>query len=141
MGDGPERATVERLASTLGLNERVSLVGHRDDPAEELARGHAFALTSAAENCPLALLQAMSTGLPVIASRVGGVPEVVRDGRDGLLVEPGDEAAFARALDRLVADPDLRRRLGGAARRRVLDCFTLDRCVDGLLDSYAKARR
>jgi len=141
VGDGPERPTVERLVAKLGLSERVTLVGHRDDPADELARGHAFALTSAAENCPLALLQAMATGLPVVASRVGGVPEVVRDGLDGLLVEPGDETAFTLALGRLVDDPALRRGLGDAGRRRVLDGFTLDRCVDGLLCSYEKACR
>lgn len=139
IGDGPERPAVERLVRTLGLSDRVTLVGHRDDPSDELARGQVFALTSAAENCPLALLQAMASGVPVVASRVGGVPEVVRDGVDGLLVEAGDEAALASALGRLAADRDLRSRLGDAGRRRVRDGFTLDQCVDGLLVSYARA--
>ena len=141
VGEGPERATVERLVVRYGLTDRVTLVGHRADPRDELAGAHLFALTSAAENCPLALLQAMATGLPVVASRVGGVPEVLRDGVDGLLFDTGDEDGFAAALHRLVGDEDLRVALGRAARARVLDRFTLDHCVDGLLASYERARR
>ena len=117
-------------------------MGHRDDPADELARGHVFALTSAAENCPLALLQAMAVGLPVVASRVGGVPEVVRDGLDGLLVDAGDEAGTGRGPGSAAwPTPTCGARSATPAGSRVLDGFTLDQCVDGLLASYTRAPR
>ena len=97
-------------------------------------------LTSAAENCPLSLLEAMASGLPVVATAVGGVPEVVRDGVDGLLCPAGDTDAVTDAIGRLASDPSLRARLGAAARERILDRYTLDHCLDGLLASYADSR-
>jgi glycosyltransferase involved in cell wall biosynthesis len=135
-GDGPLRAEVQRDALPLG--DRVELPGFVADPAPLLAGADAFVLPSAAENCPLALLQAMATGLPVVASRVGGIPEVVTDGETGLLVPPGEPAPLAAAL-RSLADPALRARLGGNARAHAEQHLSLDTCVDGLEASYERA--
>jgi glycosyltransferase involved in cell wall biosynthesis len=139
VGDGPERDRLEKAAAERGVADRTVFAGATRDPAAALAGADLFALPSAAENCPLALLQAMSCGLPAVASAVGGVPEVVTDGVDGLLVPPGDPAALAAALARLAGDAALRARLGSAARARVVDAFGLPRCVDGLLGSYERA--
>ncbi|KQW52512.1 hypothetical protein ASC77_24355 [Nocardioides sp. Root1257] len=140
VGDGPLRDRVERRSAAPDLADRVELTGWVDDPAARLARADVYVLTSDAENCPLSLLEAMATGLPVVATAVGGVPEVVRDGVDGLLCPAGDGRAIVAALDRLAADPALRRRMGASARQRVVDAYTLDHCVDGLLTSYAASR-
>lgn len=138
-GDGPARDDVRRRAARPDLAGRVELPGHAE-PAAVLARADAFVLTSAAENCPMALLQAMSSGLPSVASSVGGVPEVLRDGVDGVLCPPGDVSAVAAALTDLAGDPARRQAMGRSARERVLASYTIEHCVDGLLETYAKAR-
>lgn len=104
-----------------------SLVGETDPAGvrRELAGAAVLALPSHSEGQPLAILEAMASSVPVVASRVGGVPDQVRDGVDGLLVPPGDTRALADALERLVADPQLRSRMGEDARHRVLERFDL----------------
>lgn len=136
-GDGPLRGEVEREVGRRGLTGRVRMLGMVDDVRPVLADADLFALTSDAENLPLALLQAMSSGLPVLATAVGGVPELVRDGVDGWLVPPGDVGATAAALVRAVGDPRRLVAMGSSARARVVGGWTLDHCVDGLLDVYA----
>lgn len=138
-GDGPLRADVERAALPLG--DRVELPGFVADPSELLREAGGFVLCSAAENCPLALLQAMASGLPVIATRVGGVPEVVEDGVTGLLVPPGDAVALGAALGRLAGDAPLRSRLGAAARERAVRELDLDLCVRRLEAVYERTAR
>jgi glycosyltransferase involved in cell wall biosynthesis len=104
----------------------------------------AFALTSDSEGMPLAVLEAWAARRPVAASRVGGVPEVVTDGRDGLLFAPGDEAALAAALSLLLADRDRARGLGEAGRRKVEASYSLRRMAETYQDHYrelARARR
>lgn len=140
VGDGPERGLVERRAAEPALAGRVELTGWLDDPAPAYARAHVLALTSAAENLPLTLLQGMACGLPALATAVGGVPEVVRDGVDGLLVPADDAAALTAALRTLAGDAGLRERAGRSARDRVEQSFSLDRCVDGLERVYAEVR-
>lgn len=116
---GEEQALRTRIRE-LGLDAHVEILP--PVPAEELARHYAaadaFCLPSRREGLPMALLEAMAFGLPVVASRVGGIPEVVDDA-SGLLVEPGDVAALTAAIGRLASDPALRARLGNAARERV----------------------
>jgi glycosyltransferase involved in cell wall biosynthesis len=137
-GTGPEQAIIEQSVLARGLGGRVEILGGVADPVPILAMSNLFVLPSAAENCPLALLQAMACEVPVVASRVGGIPEIVRDGVEGLLVPPGDPAALAWALRRLLADPACALRMGQRARVRVCERFTLRQCVDGLLHTYER---
>jgi len=117
LGDGPERAELERRAGELGLADRVRFLGAgtRDDVIALFRAVDAALLTSAWENLPHTLLEALATGTPVIATAVGGIPEVVRDGENGLLVPPRDVAEIAAAIDRLVRDDVLRASLAASA--------------------------
>jgi glycosyltransferase involved in cell wall biosynthesis len=115
VGDGPNRARLELLAQRAELAGRVRFLGALSDVRPVLAAADLFVLPSRAEALPLSLLEAMSAGLPVVASSVGGIPEVVEHDRTGLLVPPGDERALAAALVELLDQP-LRDRLGCAAR-------------------------
>jgi glycosyltransferase involved in cell wall biosynthesis len=121
VGDGPERSRLEGVARRLGVAERVHITGfveHHRVPAV-LASGDVLVLPSVYEELGTVLIEAMAVGLPVIASRVGGIPELIHDGENGLLVPPGDVRPLAAAIDRVLGDPDLARRLAAAARRRV----------------------
>jgi glycosyltransferase involved in cell wall biosynthesis len=138
VGAGPEADAIAALVAELGVSDRVEFRGHVDDPAPVFADGDLFALPSAAEACPLALLQAMSCGLPVVATRVGGIPDVVRPDVEGVLVDSGDLTGFTAAVRRLAADPDGRRAMGRAARERITSAYSLELCVDGLLEVYAR---
>jgi len=117
LGDGPERAALERRAAQLDLSDRVRFLGAgtRDDVMVLFRAVDAALLTSAWENLPHTLLEALAAGTPVIATAVGGIPEVVRDGENGLLVPPRDVAAAASAIDRLVRDDVLRASLAASA--------------------------
>jgi glycosyltransferase involved in cell wall biosynthesis len=138
VGDGPDRPSVEAEVRALGLQDVVTLTGTREDVPALLAQADVFALSSRSEGAPLSILEAMAAGLPVVSSRVGGVPELVVDGETGLLVPPGDPEALAVALGRLVADPGLRRRLGAAGRERARRCFDVRRQRQDHLDGYAR---
>jgi glycosyltransferase involved in cell wall biosynthesis len=119
-GDGPMRAEVEALFA--GMPEgRVAWLGQIEagDVAALLARGAVYVWPGCGEAYGLAYLEAQAAGLPVVAFRTGGVPEVVADGETGLLVDPGDDAGFAAAVGRLLSDEALRARMGLAARARV----------------------
>jgi glycosyltransferase involved in cell wall biosynthesis len=117
-----------KLRAKLAGRERVHLLGVRADIPEVLASADVFALASNWEGLPLAVLEAMAAGLPVAATRVGCIPEVVEDGRTGFLVPPGNEEALASALHRLATDANLRKQLGAAARARSMS-FAVDRMV------------
>jgi glycosyltransferase involved in cell wall biosynthesis len=116
-GDGPERAALERRSRELGLDGRVSFLG--SVPRERVLRlfraADAAVLPSAWENFPHTVVEALAVGCPVIATAVGGVPEVVRDGENGLLVPPGDPSALRDAIARFFAEDELRERLAAAA--------------------------
>lgn len=116
---------VEALVDRLGLGDRVILGGGRDDVPDLLARSAVFVLSSKSEGLPISVIEAMAAGLPVVASQVGGVGELVVDGETGLLVSPGDPQALAGALARLLDEAPLRRALGGAGRRRAQAEFDL----------------
>lgn len=122
-GSGPERQPLESLTSELGLAGSVRFRGHHDDAASELHAYDAFCLPSLVEGLPIALIEAMGVGLPVIAAAVGGVPEVITSGQNGLLTPRGDSAALASAIRNLAVDPSLRARLGAAAARTVAERF------------------
>lgn len=116
-GDGPDRATLERRTRELGLEERVRFLGSvpREEVLRLFAAADASALPSAWENFPHTVVEALVVGCPVIATAVGGVPEVVHDGVNGLLVAPGDPGALRDAIRRFFSDGELRRRLAEAA--------------------------
>lgn len=118
VGDGELRSDLERALHERGLAGRVMLVGRRDDVAEVLAALDVFVLSSSTEGLAVTLLEAMAAGLPVVATRVGGNPEVVDDARTGLLVPPRNAAALSAALARLFDDPAARRRMGDRGRER-----------------------
>ncbi|HET9729389.1 MAG TPA: glycosyltransferase family 4 protein [Acidimicrobiia bacterium] len=103
-GDGPERAALERLAHALGIDDRVSFVGHRDDIPALLDVADAVVLPSLYEGMPISLLEAMTAGTPVVATRIGGIDEIITDGADGLLVDPRDAHGLAIALRAVLSD-------------------------------------
>lgn len=129
VGDGPMRRSTENLAEALGLRNRVRFLGERNDVPELLSEADLFILSSWFEGLPLALLEAMRSGLPVIASRVGGVTEAVIDGVTGILVPPGDPEALARALARMAASPRERVEMGQAGRRLFVARFREERML------------
>jgi glycosyltransferase involved in cell wall biosynthesis len=128
VGEGPERSALERLAAELGIAERLSLpgaVGH-DEISEYLHGADLFCMPSFAEGIPVALMEAMACGLPVVASRIMGIPELVEDGVSGTLVTPGDVEVLAAALTTQLDDGDLRERMGIAGRETVLREFEIE---------------
>jgi glycosyltransferase involved in cell wall biosynthesis len=129
IGDGPARAGLESMAAALGIADTVRFVGARTDAATLLPGLDLLVQPSLWEGFGLSALEGMAAGLPVVASRVGGVPEVVRDGVDGLLVPPGDVPRLAAAMADLLADADRAAALGRAARERALSQFPVDRLV------------
>ena len=127
VGDGSLRPAVEKAIAEMRLAGKVLFLGIRDDVPKLLAGCETFILSSDYEGVPLAVLEAMAAGKPVIATTVGGVPELVEDGVTGILVPPRDPQALAQAILRLVKDPDLRQRMGKAAQERTLERFDIAR--------------
>lgn len=128
------------LIAERGWESRVHLLGARDDVPDLLAAADILAMPSLWEGLPLAILEAMFAGLPVVASRTSGIPEAVLHERTGLLVEPGQPAPLAAALHRLLADPALRLRMGEAGRQRAREEFSIARMTDRYLAAYAGGR-
>lgn len=129
VGGGELQADLERALRDRGIADRVLLVGPRHDVADVLAAFDVFVLSSSTEGLAVTLLEAMAAGLPVVATRVGGNPEVVEDGRSGTLVPPRDSAALAAAIARLFDDPGSARRMGLAGRERCRAGFGLETMV------------
>jgi glycosyltransferase involved in cell wall biosynthesis len=118
VGDGPERESLERWAQALGLSDRVCFQGWQKDARRHLTTFDVFALASRFEGFPLVIVEAMLAGLPVVATNVGSVSEAVLDQRTGVLVDSENAAALTAALGSLLADPELRRRMGAEGRER-----------------------
>lgn len=130
-GEGPARSRLEGLVRREGLNGRVQLLGVRGDIPDLMASADAYVTASRAEGLPMALLEAGASGLPIVATGVGGTRDVVVEGENGFLVPPGDAGALAASMRRLQdLGRDDRRRMGAAGRRRVELHFDLDRIVD-----------
>jgi glycosyltransferase involved in cell wall biosynthesis len=127
IGGGRREEEMRQLAAEMGLAGRVHFLGQRQDIPDLLAALDIFVLPSHSEGVSLALLEAMAAGLPVIATTVGGLPEVVRHEENGLLIPARDPEALAAALTRLLAEPDLAKKLGDNARRDVAEHFSLER--------------
>lgn len=130
---------LELLASSLGLGDRITFTGFQMNPYPILGSFDVFMLSSRHEGFPVAVLEAMSLARPVVAPTVGGIPEAITDSVDGLLVPPGDPEALAAATLRLLADPEMRSRLGANARATVLANFTVEGMVREVEDAYREA--
>lgn len=151
-GRGNEEAALRRVAAELGISDRVHLLGYREDVPDLIAAFDIYALPSFSEGQSLSLIEAMAAGRPVVATAVGGNPEVLgmeeefratgpaapATGAHGVLVPPGDPESLAAALDRLLADPALARRLGEAARARARREFSLEAMMDRYRALYAE---
>ncbi len=137
-GDGPLRDQLAAQAATLGIADRVLFFGVRSDVPDVLAASDVFALTSVTEAASLVLLEAMASRLPVVATDVGGNPELARDGIDGLLVPRGDSAATAKAIATLLDDPLRARVMGASGAARVAEVFRLERTIGRYYDLYAE---
>ncbi|MEX1254783.1 MAG: glycosyltransferase family 4 protein [Dehalococcoidia bacterium] len=139
VGDGVLRPRLEERAAVLGISERVTFAGWRADVPAVLAAMDVFVMPSLFEGGPTSLLEAMAMRMPVVASRVGMVPEVIADGGNGLIVPPGDSSALAEATMALLLDDELRARTAAAARETALERFSIERMADGYLGVFAKA--
>src|SRR5262245_19457441 len=126
VGDGSERPALEKLASEMGIRDRLILTGFTDDIPRLLGIMDIFAVSSVSEGLPIAVLEAMCARLPVVATKVGAVPELVTGGLSGLLVEPRAPQAMAEKLAILVNDPELSRRFGASARQKVERNYSLN---------------
>jgi glycosyltransferase involved in cell wall biosynthesis len=139
VGDGSLRGELEALVNDLGVAARVRFLGVRNDVAEVLRAVDLFALTSVSEAASITLLEAMAVGLPVVVTAVGGNPELVRDGIDGLLAPRGDHHAIAAAMLRLLDDADLAQAMGRSGAERVRTRFRIDRTVQRYYELYVGA--
>jgi colanic acid/amylovoran biosynthesis glycosyltransferase len=139
-GDGPERGALEGAIAERGLGGRVVLLGRLDEGEvwEEMARADVFVLSSLMEGLPVVLMEAMAMGLPVIAPRVAGVPELVDEGRSGLLFDPADWKGLADRIRTLVGDARLRHRMGAWGQHRVGVEFDIDRAVEPLVEAFER---
>ncbi|HZI94540.1 MAG TPA: glycosyltransferase [Patescibacteria group bacterium] len=136
VGDGPLRADLEALGRRLGLGDRVRFTGFRADIGATMAAVTISVIPSQSEGLSNVLLESMAASLPVVATRVGGTPEVVENHRSGMLVPPRDPAALAQAIGSLLNDPERATALGRAGRRRVERRFQLNRMVDETMNLY-----
>jgi len=140
-GRGGEEAALRAFIDRHGWQRRVHLLGFREDAANVVAAADVFALPSLSEGLPLALAEAMWAGKAIVASRTGGIPEVVTDGGEALLVTPGDESALAESVRRLLRDTHLRARLGASARARAERSLSVRRMADEYERLYDLAQR
>jgi glycosyltransferase involved in cell wall biosynthesis len=134
VGDGPCRPALEAHARARGIEQQVRFLGERHDVEERLADADLFVLASRTEALPNSVMEAMAAGLPVVACRIGGIPELVDDGATGLLVPPDDSDALAGAIARLVADPAFASALGTAARAAIAQRFSMPGMIVGFTD-------
>jgi L-malate glycosyltransferase len=136
VGDGPRRGELEQLARDHNLPSRVMFLGHREDVPALLAAADAFVLPSRSEAFPNAAIEAMAAGLPVVASAVGGLLDLIEDGRTGLLVPPQDAGALIASLQSLIDAPSRAGAIGRAARAEVQQRYAFDRMVSAFADLY-----
>jgi glycosyltransferase involved in cell wall biosynthesis len=130
VGDGPDRARMERLAHELGIMRRCLFVGYQDDVGRFYEAFDVLVLPSANEGTPVSVIESLAAGRPVVATRVGGLPDVVEDGVDGFLVDVGDVEAIGVGLSELANDEDRRRTMADAGRNRMRERYAVERLVD-----------
>jgi len=130
IGDGQQREELKELVDKLGLTASILFKGQRDDVAEILPLFDVFVLSSVKEGLPFALLESMAAARPIVATKVGGIPEVIRDGETGYLVPPCDPESLAKAICSLLADKEKAREIGLSAKKRVVSSFSLKKMVE-----------
>jgi len=135
-GRGPMKEKLRQMVTAAGLDGVVQFAGFRDDLVEILACLDLLVHPATMEGLGVSLLQTASAGVPIVASRAGGIPEAVRDGENGILVPPGDVGALGEAVGSLLADPERRRALGGRGRALMAREFSVGAMVDGNLAVY-----
>ncbi len=141
IGDGPDRPKAVELADALGVSGRVSFLGSFPRIEDLLAASDLFLLPSSQESFGLSALEAMSSGAPVVATNIGGLPEVIEDGVSGFLHDPSDVSAMAASATRLLTDEELHRQAATAARQRAITHFGEDQVVPLYAAAYEEARR
>jgi glycosyltransferase involved in cell wall biosynthesis len=137
-GDGPLLPTMKAMAVELGINSSVEFPGHINQVTDALLTADIFVLPSLQEGMPNSLLEAMACGLPPVATRIGGVEDIVTDGENGVLVEPGDAASLATGLRRLLADKDLSLAIAARAGQSIHDLYSIDSVLPKYLALYQR---
>jgi glycosyltransferase involved in cell wall biosynthesis len=136
VGDGPDRDHLERFAHELGVVKRCLFLGYQQDVAQFYGAIDAFLLPSVNEGTPVSVIESLAAQRPAVATRVGGTPDVIRDGVDGFLVDVGDADALSDRLAELAADPERRAKMGAAGRERVLERYAVERLVNDIDTLY-----
>jgi glycosyltransferase involved in cell wall biosynthesis len=140
-GSGPQRGKLDKLVEQTGMGEQVRFLGWVDDVRSVLSSWDVFVMPSLEEGFPIAALDAMAAGLPVVATSVGGVPELIEDGKSGWLVPPRDAEALASRLRPLLTNAELRHSLGAAGYARVRDHFSTSQMVERFTQLYDELLR
>jgi glycosyltransferase involved in cell wall biosynthesis len=140
-GEGPLRETAESLRHELGLGDRLRLLGEIDWAGDLISAADIVVVASVSEGSSIVAMEAMAKEKPVVATRVGGVPEVVVDGETGLVVNPGDPEALAAAIGGLLADPEKARDMGERGRRRAAERFDINLMFERTKNVYADLLR
>jgi glycosyltransferase involved in cell wall biosynthesis len=140
VGEGEKRPKIEQQVRKAGLEKHFLFLGSRKDIPELLACAEILILPSRAEGLPNVILEAMAAGLPVVATRVGGTPEIIEDGATGLLVPPEDPCALAEAIQRLLRDRSMAARVGRTARERIRTSFSFERVAREIETVYESER-
>ena len=136
VGDGSIRQDLIAQTQDLGISDNVVFLGHREDTDKLLQAMDIFVLPSLSEGIPMALLEAMAASRPIVASRVGGIPEIIEDGVEGFLVEPMDVNGLAERCRRLIESPDVARKMGEQGRKRVERDFSATAMADRVASVY-----
>jgi glycosyltransferase involved in cell wall biosynthesis len=141
VGEGELKSSLVKLCAELGLENRVLFLGHREDVNLLLDFMDIFILSSHSEGCAISLLEAMASGKPVIATRVGGNPELVLEGKTGFLVPPAEPEKLAERIIFLLRNEDLRVKMGDEGRKRVNEKFSLETMLKNYEELYSKVLR
>jgi glycosyltransferase involved in cell wall biosynthesis len=138
VGDGPARASLEEMAARCGIGEHVSFEGFQADVAPYLRASDLLVMPSRTESMPMALIEAAASGLPVVASNVGGIPEIVTSGKNGVLVPPDSPSALSAAIAEVAVDLERFRREARSLGKTILEAYGPDRWVARAVEEYSR---